>query len=93
MIMILWCWCSGAQLRKLLETKENFGGFYHGFIVCADSPKANGGTQNLKTGIIHMTLACTLSFCYKVQKQQEDLAVILASNKQQHKEKHKKKQI
>jgi hypothetical protein len=48
-------------LRKLLETKENFGGFYHGFIVCVDSSKANGGTQNLKTSIIHMTLAC---FCY-----------------------------
>ncbi len=33
------------------------------------------------------------AFLLQVQKQQEDLAVILASNKQQHKEKHKKKKI
>jgi hypothetical protein len=92
MIMILWCWCSGAQLRKLLETKEKFGGFYHDFIVCADSPKANGSTQNLKTSIIHDTSLHT-EFLLQVQKQQEDLAIILASNKQQHKEKHKKKKI
>jgi len=81
MLMILWCRCSGAQLRKILETKENFGGFYHGFIVCADSPKANGGTQNLKTGIIHMTLASTLSFCYKSRSSRKTLPLYwLATN-------------